>query len=159
MICTDSTAYPSYTAQAGNCTGAGISSAFVNYVTGDYQITFASAPASGAVITASWTSINPPVPTTAAVNVYNNLSYVGTGRETSGFLSSVYARTPGGSSGHVLAGCITDDTTMWETGYPTGAAGYSQMIDWFYGVRIPSLFTGSASTPLHERNDAAHLGE
>ena len=159
VVCTDSTTYPSYTAQAGNCTGAGIASSFVNYVTGDYQVTFATAPANGAVITASWVAISPPVPTTAPVNVYNNLSYVGTGPDTSGFLSSVFARTPGGSSGHVLAGCITDDTTMWETGYPTGAVGYSQMIDWFYGVRIPEPIHRGRFDAVHEPVDAAHLRE
>jgi hypothetical protein len=62
-------------------------------------------------------------------------------------MSSVFATTPGGVSGHILGGCIGDDTAAWETGYPIGAAGLSQEIDWFYGVKIPGIFTGVGATP------------
>lgn len=146
VVCTDSNTFPAYNLMAGNCTGAGIASSFVNYVTGDYQITFSSAPANGAVITASWVeNVSPSDP--LLTNVTNQLDYVGTGPETTGVVSSVFAKTPGGTSAHVMGNCITDDTTMWETGFPTGAVGWSQMIDWLYGTRLPGIFTGVGSTP------------
>ena len=51
-----------YNQTGGNCTGANVASSFVNYQTGDYQITFTSghAPLSGHAITASWTNIISP---------------------------------------------------------------------------------------------------
>src|SRR6185437_14149423 len=146
VVCADSNTFPAYNLMAGNCAGAGIASAFVNYVTGDYQVTFSSPPANGAVITASWVeNVSPSDPLLS--NVITNLDYTGTGPATTGVMSSVFSRTPGGSSGHILAGYISDDTTMWETGFPIGAAGYSQEIDWFYGVKIPGIFTGVGATP------------
>jgi hypothetical protein len=145
VVCTDSNTFPAYNLMAGNCTGAGISSSFVNYVTGDYQIAFSSAPANGAVITASWVE-NVSTDDPLLNNVISNLDFVGTGSDTSGFLSSIYSRTPGGSSGHIVAGCV-DNVPMWETGYPTGSVGVTQMLDWFLGVKIPGIFTGTGSTP------------
>ena len=57
-VCQDTAAF-AYNQTGGNCTGAGVSG-FVNYQTGDYQITFSTAPLSGHAITASWTNIISP---------------------------------------------------------------------------------------------------
>ena len=156
VVCTDANTAV-WNVMGGNCTGAGISSSFVNYVTGDYQIVFSSPPASNAVITASWTEIiSPDGPN--LVNVFNNLDYVGDGTSTGGFLSSVYARTPGGVSGHIFASCSSDAYSIYPNGYPLGALGLTQAVSWFYGTKIPGIFPDmSASTPfisaVHWRGD------
>ena len=59
VVCQDTQTFQ-YNSPGGNCTGAGISSGFVNYQTGDYAVTFSSAPAANAVITATWTNIISP---------------------------------------------------------------------------------------------------
>ena len=149
VVCTD-TNTTVYSVMGGNCTGATIASSFVNYLTGDYQVTFSAgnAPPSGAVITASWTEIVSPDGSNL-VNVFNNLDYTGDGTATGGFLSSVFARTPGGDSGHILGGCSSDAYTIYPMGYPSGAVGLSQEMSWFFGVKIPSLFPFmSSSIPL-----------
>ena len=58
IVCQDSQVF-AYNNTGGNCTGANVASSFVNYQTGDYQITFTSghAPISGHAIAASWTNI------------------------------------------------------------------------------------------------------
>ena len=58
-VCQDTQTF-AYNQTGGNCTGAAVSSAFVNYQTGDYQVTFTTAPLSGHAITASWTNIISP---------------------------------------------------------------------------------------------------
>ena len=100
VVCTDSNTTV-YNVMGGNCTGAGIASSFVNYATGDYQVTFSSPPANNAVITASWTEIVSPDGSNL-VNVYNNLDYVGDGTATGGFLSSVYSQDAGRPVGSYL---------------------------------------------------------
>ena len=59
VVCQDSQTF-AYNNTGGNCTGGGISSSFVNYQTGDYEITFNTAPVNNAVIIASWTNIISP---------------------------------------------------------------------------------------------------
>ena len=56
QVCADTAAF-AYNVYSGVCTGAGISGSFINYATGDYQVTFSSPPAVGAVIQAQWTEI------------------------------------------------------------------------------------------------------
>jgi fibronectin-binding autotransporter adhesin len=149
VVCTDSNTAV-WNIMGGNCTGAGISSSFVNYVTGDYQITFSSAPAANAVITASWTEIvSPDGNDPNAINTYANLDLVGNGTATGGFLSAAYSRMPGGSSGHIFAGCTDDGVNLYDTTYAIGALGFTQELNWFYGTKVPSIFPFmSASTPL-----------
>jgi hypothetical protein len=57
VVCSDAGTTFSYALQASQCTGAGIASSFINYVTGAYSITFTTAPANGAVIQANFTNI------------------------------------------------------------------------------------------------------
>ena len=148
VVCTDSNTAV-YNVMGGNCTGAGIASSFVNYATGDYQVTFSTPPANNAVITASWTEIvSPDGPhPSASNNVYNNLDYVGDGTPTGGFLSSVYSRTPGGVSGHIYASTNSDIYLAFPTGYPLGGVGLTQMVSWFYGTKLPGIFNGSSGKP------------
>ena len=54
VVCQDSNTF-AYNETGGNCTGAGITSSFVNYQTGDYEVTFSSPPTGP--ITATWTNI------------------------------------------------------------------------------------------------------
>jgi hypothetical protein len=154
VLCQDSQTF-AYNASGGNCTGAGIASSFVNYQTGDYQITFSSAPASGNVLTASWTNIiTPETPSTSAFTHPQNLDYFGNGADQSGLVSSVFNKTPGGVSGHINNGCSTDEGYIEQSnahansGYQFGAPGYSEMDSWLYGTKFSNLLSGmSAATP------------
>jgi hypothetical protein len=56
QVCADNASF-AYNVYGGACAGAGIASSFINYSTGAYEVTFSSAPASGAIIQASWTNI------------------------------------------------------------------------------------------------------
>jgi hypothetical protein len=151
-VCTDNTTF-SWNVMAGNCTGAGISSSFVNYVTGDYQITFGSPPSNGAAITASWTNIVSSDAVTGLTSVAQNLDYTGDGTATSGALSSMLNKSPGGTSGHVFAGCSGDSYVFNYQNYALGAVGYTQEVSWLYGTKIPSIMPWvSASTPFVSAN-------
>ena len=148
VVCQDSQTF-AYNNQGGNCTGAGIASSFVNYMTGDYDIAFSSPPANNAVITAAWTNIISPDGTATAFNRPQGFDYFGNGSSTSGPVSSLFAKAPGGVSGHVFAGSDQDAGTIDDNGYQTGAVGYTQMVSWLYDTKFPSLIPGaSASTPF-----------
>ena len=57
-VCQDTSAF-AYNIQVGNCTDLGggvVSSGWVNYVSGSYSITFATAPAANSTIVAKWTN-------------------------------------------------------------------------------------------------------
>jgi hypothetical protein len=150
-VCQDTSVF-AYNVQTGNCTGTGVSG-WVNYSTGDYAITFTTAPASNAVVTANWTNIISPesnqTPATArpvAIDMF------GDGTTTSGPFSAILAKTYGGSSGHVFAGGVSD-TSIFPANYPLGAIGYTQSVSWLYGTKFPSVIPGqTASTPFISAN-------
>jgi hypothetical protein len=146
VLCTDSNTAV-YNIMGGNCTGAGVSSSFVNYTTGDYQVTFSSAPASGHVLTASWTEIVSTDDATIANNVFNQIDFTGDGTAHGGFLSNTFAREPGGSSGHVFAACF-DGGDIYNAGFPMGAQGFTERVQGYFSVKIPALFPAmQANTP------------
>jgi hypothetical protein len=149
VVCHDTQTF-AYNNQGGNCTGAGISSSFVNYLTGDYSVTFSTPPANNAVITASWTNIlSPEGNASGSFSRPIGIDYFGNGSCTSGFMSSLFCKTPGGVSGNFFAGSDQDAAVLIEGGYTTGAVGYTQYISWLYGVKFPTLLPGvSASTPF-----------
>jgi hypothetical protein len=152
VVCQDSSVF-AYNVQGGNCTDSGshvVSSGWVNYTTGDYGITFSSPPASNAVITASWTNIiSPDGNQTPATNRPLAVDFFGNGNPQSGPFSSIFAKTPGGSSGHIFAGGISDEAVIVNMGYPLGAVGYTQTVSWLYSTKFPNVLPGqSASTPF-----------
>ena len=113
--------------------GAGITSCFVNYFTGDYQVTFSSPPAANAVITASWTQIvSPDRPA-------QNIDWVGNGDPQSGAVSSLLSKAPGGVNGHVFSGGQSDAPILKAMGYNFAAPGYTQMVSWLYNTRFGGL--------------------
>ena len=80
VVCQDSSAF-AYNVQGGNCTGAGIASSFVNYATGDYSITWTSAP-TGPIV-ASWTNIvSPDSNATPSLNRPAGFDFFGNGAAT-----------------------------------------------------------------------------
>lgn len=151
-ICQDSQVF-AYNNTGGNCTGANVASSFVNYQTGDYQITFASghAPLSGHAITAIWTNIISP-DAFATSNRPQGLDFFGDGTPQSGADSALFAKAPGGINGHIYSGEGTDKQYMFNSlgptnvGYQYGGLGYSQMISWLYGVKFPALIPGASPT-------------
>jgi hypothetical protein len=150
-----------YNNTGGNCTppsgnplNVDVANSFVNYQTGDYQIAFLSghAPASGAVISASWTSsLSPENVASAQYSRPQNLDFFGDGTCQSGADSSLFCKTPGGVSGHIFAslggtdkGYILAQGAAINGGYQFGAVGYSQMVSWLYGTRFPALVPGAS---------------
>jgi hypothetical protein len=149
VVCQDTTAFI-YNNQAGNCTGTGVSG-WVNYTTGDYGITFTSAPASGAVILGVWTNIiTPDGNTTPATSRPVGIDYFGDGTSTSGPTSSIFAKTPSGVSLHVFGTGISDQGfTAIGGDFAMGSAGYNQAVSWLYGTKFPNVLPGqTASTPF-----------
>ena len=144
-----------YNITGGNCTGTGVSG-FVNYLTGDYQVVFTTAPATTAAIIASWTNIISPEATSSGSTRPQNLDEMGDGTPQSGFVSSRFSKFPGGVSGQIWSSQGTDSPnpmlnsfSPFHTGYPYGTPGYSQMISWLFGVKFPALIPGSsASVPF-----------
>jgi hypothetical protein len=157
VVCQDSQAF-AYNQTGGNCTGATIASSFVNYQTGDYQITFTSgnAPASGAAISAIWTAIISPEPSSSALNRPQGLDFFGdaTGAQT-GAYTSLFSKAPGGVNGQIYSTFGTDEAYYTNpglainSGYRFAGLGYTQMLSWFYGVKFPALVPGaSPSVPF-----------
>jgi hypothetical protein len=156
VLCQDSVVF-AYNLSGGNCNGAGVASAFVNYQTGDYQVTFSSgnAPASGNALVASWTNIiSPETVTSLSLSHPQNIDYFGDGTAQSGLVSSVLNKYPGGVSGHINSGCSTDEGYILQgaagtinQGYQFGAPGYSRMTSWLYGTKFTNIPGMSAATP------------
>jgi hypothetical protein len=152
VVCEDSATF-AYNQTGGNCTGATIASSFVNYQTGDYQITFTSgnAPASGASIVASWTNIiSPETLASASLTKVQGVDFFGdsTGPQ-SGADANLFSKAPGGVNGHIYSGEGTDKTYMLNAagpsnvGYQFGGIGYSQMVSWLYDTKFPNLIPGA----------------
>ena len=151
VVCQDNNTF-AYNVMGGNCTGAGVSSSFVNYTTGDYQVTFTSAPASNAVINASWTNIITPDYNQASTARPVGIDFFGDGAKTSGPMSSMFDTAPGGVSGHVFGGG-QGDAGILNGDYAMGASGYTQAISWLYATKFPNVLPGeSASTPFINMN-------
>ena len=151
VVCQDSQTF-AYNQTGGNCTGAGISSSFVNYQTGDYEVVFSSPP-TGPVI-ASWTSIVTPEPLVNYLNRPQGIDFVGDGTAQGGMISAIANKTPGGVSGFIDAGCSSElsyvegEIGSSFPGYQFGAPGYTQMASWLNDSRFASLPGFSASTPF-----------
>jgi hypothetical protein len=153
-VCQDNQLF-AYNNTGGNCTGAGVTG-FVNYQTGDYQINFTTAPASGASIVATWTNIiSPEIVASASTSKPQNVDFFGDGTCQSGADSAMFCKAPGGVDGHIFSGYGTDKTYMMNSaapsnvGYQFGGIGYSQMISFLYGTKFPALVPGaSASVPF-----------
>ena len=154
-LCQDTTVF-AYNNLGGNCTGAGVSSSFVNYLSGDYGVTFSSPPPSGAVLVATWTNIASPNSATGASARPHGLDFIGDGKN--GAVSALMAKTPGGMNGHVWGAEQADVGQMIFGGftplsYALGAPGYSQEMGWHFGTRFPSTIPGQlANTPFISGN-------
>ena len=153
VICEDSATF-AYNQTGGNCTGAMIASSFVNYQTGDYQITFTSgnAPASGASIVASWTNvISPETLASASLTKVQGVDFFGdsTGPQ-SGADANLFSQAPGGVNGHIYSGEGTDwpyilnGGAATTFGYQWGSIGYSQMVSWLFSTKFPNLIPGAS---------------
>ena len=100
-------------------------------------------------MTASWTNIISPDGAVTAFNRPQGFDYFGNGSCTSGPISSMFCKTPGGVSGNVFAGSDQDAGPLQDGGYQLGAVGYTNVISWLYSVKFPNLIPGvSASTPF-----------
>ena len=151
IVCQDGGVF-AYNNTGGNCTGANVASSFVNYQTGDYQITFTSghAPLSGHAITASWTNIISPESNSSFLNRPQGIDFFGdnTGPQ-SGADAAMFAKAPGGVNGHIYSGLGTDwpyiinGAAASNVGYQWGGIGYSQMVSWLFSTKFPNLIPGA----------------
>ena len=149
-VCSDSQTF-AWNQMSGACTGT-FASGFINYVTGDYQITFISghAPASGSSIIASWTAIISPEPFAAANNRPQNLDYFGdAGGPTTGAVEALFNKAPGGINGHIYSaegtdyGLIANNGPSINNGYQFGAIGYSELVSGLFDTKFPALVPGA----------------
>ena len=153
-LCQDSQAF-AYNNTGGNCTpivGASpaVASAFVNYQTGDYQVTFSTAPTSGHAITASWTNDISPETIVNAQSRPQGFDFLGDGTSQGGPVSSQFSELPGGVTGQIFSTEGTDkayylNTSGGTTGYQFGGIGYSQMVSWLFDSRFPNTIPGASA--------------
>jgi len=152
VVCQDSAAF-AWNVLAGNCTGTNVAaSSFVDYLTGDYQITFTSghAPASGATILATWTNIMSPSASTGSLLTSRpiGIDFFGNGTPQSGPMSSMMAQSPGGLALHIDGGDIADDGIFASSYYAVGAPALTQLRTWYFGTRFGTIPGSNASTPV-----------
>ncbi len=146
VVCQDTTVF-AYNNLGGNCTGAGITSSFVNYNSGDYEVVFNSPPANSAVIVASWTNIVTPDVGNTATERPQGLDFFGDGKF--GAMSSLFTKVPGGVNGHIFGDGIGDAGLITLPGYAIGGPGYTQQTSWIYNSKMPSIIPGeTANTPF-----------
>ena len=144
VVCTDNGAF-SYTVFAGQCIGAGISSSFINYQTGAYEIVFSSPPANGAAINATFVNLVSDAQTGGPELV----DWVGTkGNSSSGLWAASYDKAPNGASAHIFSGCPSDwgPVNVSGVGYALWAPTYTQQLAYIYGTRVPTI--AGVSTPV-----------
>ncbi len=138
QVCADTATF-AYNVYSGVCTGPGVASSFINYSTGDYAITFATPPASGAAINAQWTEIISHNSISGPEQVDN----FGDGSATTGEWSASFEKFPAGASAHVFGGCNSDAGMFYP--YAIGSIGYSQFLGYFYETKMASLIPGQTA--------------
>ena len=157
VVCTDTNQNFDWSLQSGTCTDSGggvVASSFINYATGGYSVTFNSAPANGAAITASWTSLM----SSNFLKFGEQIDYLAGGPTTSangpapgGNVAGAVAALPNGPSAHSLNGCNLDGFNMKIAGqgYPIGALGLTQTHSSTYGSRWAAAFPhANANIPV-----------
>ena len=151
VVCQDTTIpMVPYNNQGGNCIGSGVdpTKTFVNFQTGDYQVTFTSPPGANAVITASWTDVASVDVSTGTTTRPAGYDFVGDGTPNVGYVTANYSKSPGGVNAHLFMGGITFQSIVQNPGYPFGV-GAEQAIAWLSSTRYPSILPGvTANTPV-----------
>ena len=94
VLCQDSQTF-AYNQIASTSLGSGCSG-FVNYQTGDYQVTLTSAPANADAIVASWTNIITPQTLSNSFNRLQGLDIMGGIGTQTGYVASQFSKFPGG---------------------------------------------------------------
>ena len=133
-VCQDTSTF-AYNIQAGNCIGAGVSSAWVNYVTGGFSVTFSSPPAGNATIVAKWTNIM----STNSSGGAEQIDWTGNTSATSGALASVAAKT-GGINAYL-------NGQQCGFGWPDTFLLAARQQNYFFNNRMAGLHNGLAGQP------------
>ena len=137
-VCQDNSTF-AYNIQIGNCADLGggvVSSGWVNYVTGAYSITFASAPANNSTIVAKWTNLMSQDITGAN----EQIDFVGGSSATSGVWASVAAKTGGVNAyfnGQQCGG-----------GWPDSMLVAARQLNYLFNTRMSTLHNGQTGQPL-----------
>ena len=147
-FCQDTTTF-SYNVQAGNCVDSGsVNRGWVNYFTGAYSITFATAPANNATILAQWTNLMSGNNSNAQEQIdwFGNCppSVSPVTCRTTGVLASVSANTGG------ILGAVTGNNAAGGP-WPVNHNWFAKQNDYVFGTRWGNLhngITGGAYLPL-----------
>lgn len=152
-VCQDNQTF-AYNDAGGNCAGANVASSFVNYQTGDYQVTFTSghAPLSGHALSAVYTAIISPESGQSTLTRPQGLDFFGDATTTpvTGADAALFNKAQGGVNGQIFSGLGTDVPYILNTsgpsnvGYQYGGIGYSQMVSWLFGTKFPNTIPGAS---------------
>jgi hypothetical protein len=136
-VCQDSNTF-AYNEQLGNCAGMGVRSAWVNYVTGAYSVTFATAPAANASIVAQWANLMSGNNTGGADE---QIDWVGDGTKTGGVLSSIAANTGGINAISMGQQCPLPP-------WPDNTMTWAKQINWIFASHMSVLHNTSTNLPV-----------
>jgi hypothetical protein len=147
VYCSDNSTF-SYNQQVGNCVDSGsVNRGWVNYTTGGYSITFASAPATNAAIVAKWTNIM----TTDSSGANEQIDWTGGASATSGVLASVAVQSGG-------VNAYLDGQQNGAGGWPDYQTGYAKEMNYFFATKLAGLHGGLANQPRLEAGQWRGLG-
>jgi hypothetical protein len=136
LYCSDNSTF-AYNEQAGNCLDAGsVNRGWVNYASGGYSITFATAPAANAAIVAKWTSIM----SLDASGANEQIDVTGNTSPTSGVFASVAAQA-GGVNGYLYG-------QQCGGGWPDGEIVQARQENYFFATKMAGLHNGLLNQPL-----------
>ncbi len=137
FACQDSNTF-AYNEQVGNCVGAGVSAGWVNYVTGAYSVTFATAPVANASIVAQWSNIMSGNNTGGG---YEQIDWVGDGTKTGGVLSSIAANTGGINAISMGQQCPLPP-------WPGNTLSWAKQVNWIFGQNMSALHNTPTNLPM-----------
>lgn len=151
-ICDDSAfgPVPAMTVYSGTCAGAGVSASTLRYDTSNVSVTFATPPAAGAAVVASWTNVSDDMVTSTnntrtATTQYVPQSTFGDGTHPeSGWMSGLLPKLPGGPSVVDFEQCTSDASSLAAFG-STGAGGAGQQARWstVFAATMPRIFNST----------------
>jgi hypothetical protein len=146
VYCSDNSTF-AYNQQAGNCVDAGsVNRGWVNYVTGGYSITFATAPAANTAVVAQWTNIM----TTDASGANEQIDWTGNTSPTSGVLASVAAKA-GGVNAYL-------NGQQCGGGWPDQQLVQARQDNYFFATKMAGLHNGLPNQPVFTTGQWRGLG-
>jgi len=133
----------------GNIVGVSVASGSINYLTQALTVTFVTAPAAAPL--AQWTNIvdfDPGIGAANDASTYVGYDFFGTGPASSGAMSAIMARLPGGVSMMMLGQCAANESEFVGS-YAAGAQSMTAKWSYVLETKFPSDFPQYApQTPV-----------